>query len=58
MYNQNKGPIMKKLVAVLLLGIGIASQASDNNYPDTPPCQLPEPSPPSTPRGSDSSDKK
>lgn len=58
MYNQNKGPIMKKLVAVLLLGIGIASQVvpSDNNYPDTPPCNLPEPSPPSTPRGSD--DKK
>lgn len=38
---------MKKLVALLLLGAGIASQVetSDNNYPDTPPCNLPTPSP-------------
>lgn len=53
---------MKKLVAVFLLGMGILSQASDNNYPDTPPCNIPTPSPKNTPqnspRGNDSSDQK
>lgn len=53
---------MKKLVAILLLSAGFASQieVSDNNYPDCPPCNIATPSPrntpATTPKGSD--DKK
>ena len=58
LYNRIKRDHMKKFLALILLGVGFASQieVSDNNYPDFPPCNLPEPSPPSTPRESD--DKK
>lgn len=45
---------MKKLLlALMIAGFVNPLLSSDNNYPDTPPCNLPEPSPPSTPRESD-----
>lgn len=63
-----KTKVLKKLVAVFLLGAGVASyvEASNNNYPDCPPCSIgtpspknsPQSSPAPTPRGSDSDDKK